>query len=204
MLCERYLRLRMKEYIFESNGPSFISGWFIDESICDQVLDFYTEENYFPLSKGVSSSRTINSEIKDSFDKTISNITQDSRVLNYFESLSSVVDLYCEKFPWCNSTESWSITEHVNIQGYLPGGGYKVYHTERNGTLSSMNRHLVFMTYLNDVTDAGETEFYYQKLKVKPQKGLTLIWPVDWTHTHRGIPSPSQEKIIITGWYSFN
>ena len=31
------------------------------------------------------------------------------------------------------------------------------------------------MTYLNDIKDGGETEFYYQKLKVKPEKGLTLI-----------------------------
>ena len=59
------------------------------------------------------------------------------------------------------------------------------------------------MFYLNDVEDEGETEFYYQKLKVKPKKGLTLIWPADWTHTHRGIPSKTQEKYIATGWYSF-
>ena len=59
------------------------------------------------------------------------------------------------------------------------------------------------MTYLNDVTDDGETEFYYQKIKVKPQKGLTLIWPADWTHTHRGNTSKTQDKYIITGWYSF-
>ena len=59
------------------------------------------------------------------------------------------------------------------------------------------------MTYLNDIEDGGETEFLYQKIKVKPRKGLTLIWPVDWTHTHRGIVSPSQEKTIITGWYEF-
>ena len=64
-------------------------------------------------------------------------------------------------------------------------------------------RHLVWMTYLNDVEEGGETEFYYQKLKVKPRKGLTLIWPVDWTHTHRGIVAPKEEKMILTGWFSF-
>ena len=59
------------------------------------------------------------------------------------------------------------------------------------------------MTYLNDVENEGETEFYHQKIKVKPQKGLTLIWPADWTHTHRGIASKIDEKYIITGWFSF-
>jgi hypothetical protein len=59
------------------------------------------------------------------------------------------------------------------------------------------------MTYLNDVNDQGETEFYHQNIKIKPEKGLTLIWPADWTHTHRGITSPSENKFIVTGWYNF-
>lgn len=193
----------MKEFVFECENPCFISGWFIDESICDGVIDFYQEDNYFPVTPGLSSSGQVNTNQKESLDKSISHVTKDSRLVNYFDALSEVIKLYTEKYIWCDITESWSIVENVNIQWYPPNGGFKVFHFERNGKLVSMNRHLVFMTYLNDVTDAGETEFYYQKLKVQPQKGLTLVWPVDWTHTHRGIPSPTQEKIIITGWYSF-
>ena len=41
------------------------------------------------------------------------------------------------------------------------------------------------MTYLNDVTDAGETEWYYQKKKIQP-KVCQLSEPPDFTHTHRG------------------
>ena len=59
------------------------------------------------------------------------------------------------------------------------------------------------MTYLNDVRDGGETEFFHQNLRVAARRGLTLIWPADWTHTHRGIVSPTEEKIIVTGWFSF-
>ena len=59
------------------------------------------------------------------------------------------------------------------------------------------------MTYLNDVDDGGETEFLYQDVKTKAVKGKTVIFPVEWTHTHRGIPSPTQDKYIITGWFSF-
>jgi hypothetical protein len=60
------------------------------------------------------------------------------------------------------------------------------------------------MTYLNDVNDGGETHFYHQELKVQPRKGLTLIWPADWTYTHRGIASPTEDKYIVTGWYSYH
>jgi hypothetical protein len=41
--------------------------------------------------------------------------------------------------------------------------------------------------------------FIYQGVITKPRRGLTVIWPADWTHTHRGIPSPTQEKYIVTG-----
>jgi len=30
----------------------------------------------------------------------------------------------------------------------------------------------------------------------------TVIWPADFTHTHRGIVSKTQEKYIATGWYN--
>jgi hypothetical protein len=59
------------------------------------------------------------------------------------------------------------------------------------------------MTYLNDVHDGGETEFLHQKVIVPARKGLTLIWPADWTHVHRGIVSPTEEKYIIGGWFNF-
>jgi hypothetical protein len=58
------------------------------------------------------------------------------------------------------------------------------------------------MTYLNDVEIGGETEFFHQKLKIRPEKGLTLIWPADWTFTHIGITSP-EEKFIVTGWFNY-
>ena len=61
---------------------------------------------------------------------------------------------------------------------------------------------MVFMTYLNDV-DNGGTEFYHQNLKVNAEKGLTLLWPSDWIHTHRGIITKKQNKFILTGWLNY-
>ena len=58
------------------------------------------------------------------------------------------------------------------------------------------------MTYLNNVPDAG-THFKYQHIKTPAEKGLTLIWPSDFTHTHKGEISKKEEKYIITGWLGF-
>lgn len=82
------------------------------------------------------------------------------------------------------------------------GGGFKEYHFENDGSFDKGARNLVFMTYLNNVEDGG-TQFYYQDITVPAIKGLTVIWPSYWTHTHKGVISKTQEKTIITGWYSF-
>ena len=58
------------------------------------------------------------------------------------------------------------------------------------------------MPYLNDVPDGG-THFKYQELTAPAKKGLTLIWPTDFTHTHKGQITDKHEKYIITGWLGF-
>ena len=38
---------------------------------------------------------------------------------------------------------------------------------------------------------------------MKAEKGKTVIWPAEWTHTHRGIVAPKETKYIATGWYGY-
>jgi prolyl 4-hydroxylase len=72
---------------------------------------------------------------------------------------------------------------------------------ERQSILTS-KRLFVFMLYLNTVNDKGGTEFKYYNHIEKAEAGKLLIWPPDFTHTHRGVVSPTEKKYIITGWYS--
>lgn len=91
-----------------------------------------------------------------------------------------------------------------NFQHYKPGKHYANWHPEQGPPEhNKMFRKAVFITYLNDVLEGGETEFLYYKLRVKPKKGLTLIWPAGFTHVHRGFPAPNEEKLILTGWYVY-
>ena len=184
---------------------SFIGAWYIpDLKVCDELIA------YFKSSPGkergqIGHDRQVNKDIKDSLDLIIERPEFSHPTLRkYVINLMEVTKNYTEKYEAARAVNAWGITENMNIQYYQPGAGYKQWHTERIGKLfPSMTRHLVFMTYLNDVFDEGGTEFFYQKIKTQPRKGLTLIWPVDWTHLHRGIVSPSEEKYIITGWFDF-
>lgn len=173
-------------------------------ALCQEIFNFF--KAHPELTKGktsnFTSSNIINKKTKDSRDIWLSK--NKDLFDQYVNNLVPVVEAYKKKFPFCDEYAPWGILEEVNVQFYSPGGGYHSWHTERSsGKGIFAARHLVFMTYLNDVTDCGETEFLHQNIKVTPEQGLTLIWPVDWTYTHRGIASPTQEKAIVTGWFSF-
>lgn len=196
----------MIEYIPITPTENFIGAWYFENlKICDEIIDHFKQNpnknlgrQYVPAKKEL----LVVPEIKDSIDCIFDRETELFK--RYVSNLQPVVQEYIKKFPWCDQYDPWSVVENVNIQYYKPGAGYHEWHTERStATSPNSSRHLVFMTYLNDVEDGGETEFVNQKIKIKPQKGLTLIWPVDWTYTHRGITSLTQDKYIVTGWFSF-
>lgn len=176
-----------------------------DLSICDRLIYYF--ENHQGKGPGLSfnlkeKKRVLDKEIKDSTDVCVDMFNEYTK--DYFLELKKINALYKEKFTYAGHYSRYGFTEYPNIQHYEPGQGFKEWHTERSNSLKpTADRHLVYMTYLNDVTDGGETEFYYQKLSVQPKKGLTLIWPADWTYTHRGVISPTQDKYIITGWLNF-
>lgn len=173
-----------------------------DISLCDEIIEFFKnnpKKVYGRVGNVKTNTIEVVPEIKLSTDCALNDNKE--LLMKYYDQLKLVADTYVDFFKYSDEYSPWGIKEQINVQHYAPSQGYYQWHTERATTNS--DRHLVFMTYLNDVTDGGETEFYYQNLKVQPKKGKTLIWPADWTHTHRGITSRTQEKYIVTGWFSF-
>jgi hypothetical protein len=181
---------------------NFIGGWYMENpSVCDRIIEFHknSPDTVPGLAIGLDGTRGVHKEAKDSMDLVLDG---NQELYNaYFTEFNKIHGLYKLKYPASDRVDFYKNTTATNIQHYAPGGGYYEWHTERQ--MYGSNRHLVFMTYLNDVDDGGETQFLHQKIKITPRKGLTLIWPTDWTFYHRGIPSPTQHKYIVTGWLSF-
>jgi hypothetical protein len=182
-------------------NKNFIAGWTMsDTTVCDDLVEYHKTN---PLSfVGKINNNEYDPRHKDSMD---CQLLEPELARRYFTHLQQVIAAYAAEYPYCDYYSKWGIIEEPVIQHYRPGGGYHAWHTERNsgGLENVTRRHLVYMTYLSDVSDRGETEWLHQNLKVVPKKGLTVIWPADWTFTHRGIASPSEHKWIITGWFSY-
>tara|TARA_B100001996_G_scaffold10894_1_gene9143 strand:+ start:649 stop:1281 length:633 start_codon:yes stop_codon:yes gene_type:complete len=181
----------------------FIGGWYINPEVCDGLISFFNDS---PNQRPGEIGRGVDEEFKISTDVNVCPRNPDQRIQDYLDVLTNVCDLYCKKFEYATKMHSlWGLNTNFNVQKYNPGEGFYGWHSERTSIRDTVPyRHLVFMTYLNTVTDAGETEWYHQKLKMQPEKGLTVIWPCDWTHTHRGVTSPTQTKYITTGWYTYH
>ena len=121
----------------------------------------------------------------------------------YFKELNKVLEKYIKKYTYVDKgQEPWNLNSKIQIQKYEPGESYFEWHSESTGFQNTNNRILVFTTYLNDVKNGGETEFFYQKEKIRPEKGKTILFPAFWTHTHKGNIA-KQTKYIITGWYTY-
>ena len=89
--------------------------------------------------------------------------------------------------------------QYVKVQKTPEYGGYSFWHSEQ-GKSPSNTRALSWVLYLNDIEEAGETEFIFQQVRQKPVKGELVVFPAGLTHVHRGNPPVGATKYIATGW----
>ena len=189
----------------------FIGSFKIDETLCDRLVELHKHADKQGLVVrgvlgGPNDKLIVNTDRKDSYDLGIVTVPdemlEDYGIPEYYLELKRCVDEYIDQHPILRNVGPYRIMETPIIQHYKPGGGYKFEHFERTG-MSTATRMLTWMTFLNDVTEGGGTTFTYQDTTVKAEKGKTLIWPSDFTHSHLGEVSETQDKYIITGWLNY-
>ena len=186
-------------------NPTFISSWIIKPlSLCDDIINYF-ELNTSKQEKGQSATG-LNPDNKDSMDISIKPneiILPGNEIFKlYFEKLFECHSDYISQWPFIKTISKKYKIGSFNLQRYTSGQHFKKIHTERSG-IGTLHRVFVFMTYLNDVHEGGSTYFKHYDLEIQPRKGLTLIWPAEWTHAHRGSILNAGTKYIITGWIDF-
>lgn len=182
---------------------------------CKSLIDFY-EDNERYHTEGSSDIRKMDVSDKDKKGMELKrNILYIGREQikfqsGYFSSLARVIfygiNQYTKTYPFLNKVRSWQLSSNFKIKKYLPTEALSFTHCENSGhTDGEMERRMIsWMIYLNDVVDGGQTEFPSQEIKFQPRVGDMLIWPAYWTHPHYGIPSSSQIKYIVTGWFTYS
>ena len=188
----------------------FISEFQVEKELCDSIIKLHqtaSERGLVSRGKlGIHGDYKVDTNLKDSYDLGLVMVPDDLaieyRIPDFYQELKNCFDQYVQQHDILKNLGELELGESPIIQHYKPGGGFKYEHFERSNIMST-RRVLVWMMYLNDVTDEGGTHFVYQDYTATPEKGKLLIWPTDFTHTHKGVVSPTQDKYIITGWLSF-
>ena len=191
----------------KSDTINFIGSWkTYNDKLFDNIIDFF-EKNIQLHSQGAIDSG-INLKEKKTTDLTIDPVdltNENFSIFNgYFKELFNCYDDYKKQWPFISGNIKNLDIPSFNVQRYLPGEHFSKMHAERSST-STSHRLFAWMTYLNDLEEnaGGCTNFQHFGIKVKPEKGKTLIWPAEWTHAHSGEVLKKGKKYIITGWMCF-
>ena len=182
---------RINEPVLYLN-EDFIGVWdnVITDDFCSYIINLLDESTQImPRS---------NTSVKDSqldiaaFNPTISH--------HIMCAVKICMQEYLDWYPFLKNFDYHSTT--CLLQKTKPTEGYHDWHSESNNIVCA-SRTLVWSVYFNDVKEGGETEFLYQKQKIKSKAGRILIFPGSFTHLHRGNP-PYEPKYIATGWIASN
>ncbi len=122
----------------------------------------------------------------------------------FFQGLQQCYENYLEEFSVLKESKIFGTA--MKLQRTDPGGGYHLWHHEQGNGATFVDRVLVYMLYLNDLEeqDGGETEFLYQRLRIRPKANTMILWPAAFTHTHRGnTVLGNTSKYIVTGWFHY-
>jgi hypothetical protein len=208
----RPLELMKDPNITKSDFTDFIGVWenFVPPYVCQKAIDYFEHvmENatYFTgdindlddaVIEGTSQFSTGSLGRKDYSIL----LNQSNVALNYeFQQyLTACTYHYTDTYDQLKSSKL--VAEDNKMQKTPPGGGYHVWHYENAG-FGYHARELVWAIYLNDMPDGeAETEFLYQRRRIKPTVGTVVIWPASMTHVHKGNTVFTQDKYILTGWF---
>ena len=184
--------------------PNFIGSWIIEPNLCEQIISYFEKNKYKQIQGRTSTGLNLETKNRQDITLTPKELSfPENKIYNkYFESLYECYKDYNLQWPFLSVIVNHLDIGNFNIGRYEPGQHFQEIHCERS-SLSTLHRLFAFMTYLNDVDDGGSTYFNHYDLDIKPRKGLTLIWPAEWTHSHKGNVLKTGVKYIITGWLTF-
>jgi prolyl 4-hydroxylase len=90
----------------------------------------------------------------------------------------------------------------MRIKRYVAGTG-EAFQPHFDAIYEVAHRYLVFLWYLNDVEEGGETEFCDLGIKVPARAGRLLMFPPYWMFQHAGRPPLSGDKYFMSLYLLF-
>jgi len=180
-------------FAFENALPDFL---------CDNMIERFEQYPDEQYEGRVGSDVGENLSLKKTTDLVVSDKPHwKDADNNLFRSLGLAIREFQKEQAFFENMQQFKDMGY-NLQRYQAGEYYHWHVDADNAQLA--NRQLVAIWYLNDIEgQGGETEFLYQNVKVKPEKGKLILFPPFWTHQHRAVTLEQGVKYIATTWITF-
>lgn len=181
---------------------------------CDHAIKYFDEMTKMGFGRSIQEISGAPRHLKDTQNFNTSRLYSQGENLLSIVGVPGVQDKFLDTFWACyngiyrhqfSSLQTEGAPQMVyemKIQRTAPGEGYHVWHWEQSSR-SDTTRFMVIQVFLNDVEDGGETEFLYYPRRLKAEAGTLLIFPGNYTHTHRGNQPLSGPKYTINTWLEF-
>jgi hypothetical protein len=194
--------------ISHDNFVGIYDGFFTDE-FCDNLIAHYewckTNNKTYGRSEAESLKKDESLNVNPSNLNEIAFVRENA--MEYLEEFNDKFWNVCYKDYISQYSVLAEYTQHsiytYKVQRTDPAGGYHIWHCE-DGSTAFSRRVGVYILYLNDVEEGGETEFLYLSKRVRAKKGRLVIFPPNYPWAHRGNPPLSGTKYILTGWTEFS
>jgi len=184
----------------------FIGSWLMNEKNLNEIIDFFNS-SHESHTAGKVGNGNIDKTKKDCIELLINPREIEEKKLEFLKNFLSEIKNcfvdYTSQWDYLDSNWNKMYIGSVLIQKFLASGHHTEYHCDRQN-INSSHKSLSWITFLNNIEEnEGLMDFKYFECSIKPKKGLTLMWPSDWTHLHRQNLLKSQDKFIIKGNIQF-
>ena len=182
------IEVKENSFIFEKQNA-------LPAELCDDMIQRFEAQTDEQYQGRIGQTASQDNSIKKTTDLVVSGKDHWKDVdNNLFRSMGIAIKEFREAYPYFKGPFK---DMGYGIQRYNPGEYYH-WHID-GGSHDFSQRQLVAIWYLNDVPGpGGETEFLFQNIKIKPEKGKLVLFPPFWTHEHRAVTLNEGVKYIAT------
>lgn len=177
--------------------------WFdnaLDAAVCQRMIESFQQLSRLQTRNERGSIKALGSSAWTELN--VSKVADAPFEGMFREQIQRHLELYNERTALTLQVPSRDRLENLRIKRYLvkESDQFQPHFDAQDYTC---NRYMVFLWYLNDVDEGGETEFCDLDLRVSARAGRLLMFPPYWMFQHAGLPPRSNDKYIISTYLLF-
>jgi prolyl 4-hydroxylase len=175
----------------------------LDPALCGQMIQSFTGSSRFHNRAG----RGLRAGLEESAwtELNVSQLADASFALMFRMQVDAALRRYNEdvglRIPLPNSGAIADLV--MKRYNPAPAGSEERFQLHWDSVHHLANRYLVFLWYLNDVAEGGETFFPQLNRSIAARTGRLLMFPPYWMYQHEGVAPRSGPKYIVSTYLLF-